>query len=145
MHEYGMMEAILQDTVAEATRRGGLVLGIRVELGEMSGISAESLETAFLALTKETPLEGARLEISEIAGRVRCDGCGLAGDPRDLGVEVGHEEPLLLCPRCGFVLTATRGRGVTLRDVTLQLPNARKVEAEDRYEGPARGPTPSRP
>lgn len=141
MHEYGLMEAILRDALAEADRRRGTVLGIRVGLGELSGISAASLETAFLALTKGTSAEGARLEIADVAGMVQCDACGLSGGPRELGLEVSHEEPLLLCPRCGFILTATQGHEVALREVTLQLEEGRQIGAEDRNEGPARGPT----
>lgn len=132
MHEYGMMESILADAQAEAERRGATVLAIRVELGELASVNPESLETAFMALTKGTPLDGVCLEISEIPGHVRCDACGLTGAARELGLEGGHDEPLLLCPRCGFFLTATQGRGVALREVTLSLRDANSLAVAHR-------------
>lgn len=140
MHEYGIMEAIVRDAFAEANRHGGVpILSLQVELGELSGMSAESLRTAFDAITKGTALEGAPLELRVVPGRVRCDACNLVGNARDLGLEVGHENPLLICPKCGFFLTAMEGRGVILKGVTLRILH------EDRSAGghPSASPTPA--
>jgi len=105
------------------------VTRVRVEVGEFAVASRESLETAFEILTRGTPLEGSRLEISEVSGHAVCERCGFEGSAADLGDEVSEPPALLLCPRCGTPLLVTAGSGISLVDV--QLKDRGHLDAKD--------------
>ncbi len=125
MHEYGLMEAIVARALEEAgAKHATAVAGMRVEVGELAYSSREALETAFRVLTRDTPLEDARLELSEKRSRLRCEGCSLEGtaDAFDLGGPHGVFAPF--CTRCGSLLTVLEGRGVTLTQLTLNVPDS---------------------
>ena len=49
---------------------------IAVKVGHLSSVVPESLEFAFSALSRGTPVEGAELDIQEIAGEGACRSCG---------------------------------------------------------------------
>lgn len=77
------------------------VVRVRLTIGKLSGVVAGSVAFCFDVVSAGTPLEGARLEIDEPAGRGRCRDCGRTSDLPDL---------ILLCD-CGSanleVLTGT--------------------------------------
>jgi hydrogenase nickel incorporation protein HypA/HybF len=85
--------AIAESVVAAITSRTGQahVAEVRLVVGKLSGISAESLRFCFELAADGTPVGGARLDIDEPAGLARCAGCGLEFPVDDL---------ILLCP-CG--------------------------------------------
>ncbi|HEX9066417.1 MAG TPA: hydrogenase maturation nickel metallochaperone HypA [Streptosporangiaceae bacterium] len=89
MHEL----AITENIVATVTQRvpGARVTGVRLEIGQLSGVVADSVRFCFDLVTEGTALEGAGLEIAEPPGRCRC---------RDCGVEFAPDWPILLCG-CG--------------------------------------------
>ena len=89
MHELAIIEGVV-DTVAGgwATRRSPRV---RLEVGELSGVLADSLLFCFGLAAEGTTLQGASLEITQIPGRCRCRACGCEFSPGG---------PVLLCP-CG--------------------------------------------
>jgi hydrogenase nickel incorporation protein HypA/HybF len=123
MHEYGLVEAVIARALEVARERGDAsVTRVRVEVGEVAGVSRESLETAFEALRKGTPLADASLEIAEVPSRVRCETCCFEGTAADVDMEAMHESVPLLCPACGYPLLVTEGRGVTLTEVLLAVP-----------------------
>jgi hydrogenase nickel incorporation protein HypA/HybF len=83
---------IAREKAAEAG--GGRVLGVKLRLGRLSGVVRQSLELAFEQAAAGTPLEGARLEIEEVALAVLCPACR---EEREL--PEGQQE--LCCPACG--------------------------------------------
>jgi hydrogenase nickel incorporation protein HypA/HybF len=74
MHELG----ITRNVVALCTERagGGRVTRVRLTIGKLSGVLAESVRFCFDVVAKGTPLDGARLEIEEPPGLGRCADCG---------------------------------------------------------------------
>jgi hydrogenase nickel incorporation protein HypA/HybF len=134
MHEYGLMEDVV-NVALEACRRAGdpVVARVRVEVGEFAVASRESLKTAFEVLTRGTPLEGTRLEISEVSGRAVCDACDFAGSAADLGTELSEPPNLVLCPRCGMPLRVTAGGGISVIDV--QLKDRGRLDPRDADHG----------
>jgi len=102
--------AITQSVVEAVTDRlpGATVTCVRLEIGAMSGVVADSVRFCFELVTDGTALEGARLEISEPPGRCRCRACGAEFEP---------DGPVGFCP-CGSadaeVLT---GRELTITSV----------------------------
>lgn len=51
------------------------VVRVRLEIGRLSGVVADSVRFCFEVVTSGTGLEGATLEIVEPAGRGRCRSC----------------------------------------------------------------------
>ncbi len=120
MHEYGLMQGVVERALAVCRDRGDRTASrVRIEVGEFAVATHESLETAYEALTQGTALQGSRLEIADVPGRARCEACGFQGAAADLGDELSEPPSLLLCPRCGYPLLVISGAGVALVDVQL--------------------------
>ena len=118
MHEYGLMESVLERAAEIVAREsGGTVSRIRVEIGELAFASRESLEAAFASLTAGTKMAGTRLELVEVPARLRCDLCGREGPPRDFGIEGPQDIAPPICGACGSLLTVLQGGGVSLSEV----------------------------
>jgi hydrogenase nickel incorporation protein HypA/HybF len=89
VHELAIAEGVV-DTVTERLP-GATVTCVRLEIGALSGVVADSIRFCFDLATEGTGLAGARLEISEPAARCQCRACG---------TEVQPDGPVVLCP-CG--------------------------------------------
>ena len=70
---------------------GTPITGVRLEIGALSGVVADSIRFCFDLATEGTTLEGARLEITEPPARCQCRTCG---------EEFAPDDPIVLCP-CG--------------------------------------------
>ena len=87
MHELSITRnivAIVQDRAA-----GRSIRSVRLQIGRLSGIEIQAVRFCFDICTAGTALEGAVLEIDEVAGRGTCEECGE-------GVEL--ERFVLRCP-----------------------------------------------
>ena len=89
MHELGITQGVV-DAVAQRLP-DAKVTCVRLEVGALSGVVADSVRFCFELVTPGTNLEGAALEISEPPARCRCLGCGAEFQP---------DSPVVLCP-CG--------------------------------------------
>lgn len=89
MHELAITEGV----VAAVTERvaGDRVTSVRLEIGALSGVVADSVRFCFDLVTEGTNLEGASLEILEPAAKCQCRACG---------AEFAPDWPILLCD-CG--------------------------------------------
>jgi hydrogenase nickel incorporation protein HypA/HybF len=85
---------------------------VRLEIGRLSSVMPEAVRFCFDVCARGTPLEGAALEIVEIAGRGRCNECG---DERSMSVPAGR------CPECA--------KG-TLRPIAGEELNIKEMEVE---------------
>lgn len=93
MHEMSVAQNIL-DIVRQhvPAERAPAVTSVRVRVGGLSGIIADSLEFCFSAIVAETPLGRARLEIERVAAACDCQDCSARFEPEHL---------IFLCPGCG--------------------------------------------
>ena len=89
MHEYGITKSV----VAQVAKKlpGATVTHVHLEIGSLSGVSADSVRFYFGPATEGTGLAGATLEITEVDARCRCRSCG---------TEFGPDGPIPLCA-CG--------------------------------------------
>lgn len=74
-----MHELAITQSVVEAVRErlgDAPVRVVTLEIGQLSGVVAESVRFCFDLCTDGTPLEGARLEILETPGSGHCRVCG---------------------------------------------------------------------
>ncbi|GGU50262.1 hydrogenase maturation nickel metallochaperone HypA [Lentzea flava] len=90
MHEL----SITQEVVAAITARlpDTRITVVRLEIGKLSGVVADSVRFCFDLVTEGTAVEGAALVIEEPAGRARCRACVH---------EYEAEWLVVLCPECG--------------------------------------------
>lgn len=74
MHELSITQSIVDAVTDHAA--GSRVISVRLTVGRLSGVVPEAMRCCFELITEGTPLQGARLEFDEPAGRAHCDSCG---------------------------------------------------------------------
>jgi hydrogenase nickel incorporation protein HypA/HybF len=92
VHELALADAIVD--VAARHAGGRRVTSVRVRVGALRQVVADSLEFSFGLVAAGTPVEGAELEIEHVPTRVACRACGRASELAELP---------LACARCGSV------------------------------------------
>ena len=74
MHELGITRNIV--SIVEEAAKGRRVRRVTLDVGRFAGVVPEALAFCFDVVAQGTLLDGARLDINEIAGRCRCLDCG---------------------------------------------------------------------
>ncbi len=93
MHELSIAQNIIeivQDHLPEDQKYS--VKTVRVKIGKLTNILPDSLVFSFDALTRETNLNGASLEIEHLPLTIECGDCGL---------QSSGNEFIFACPECG--------------------------------------------
>lgn len=80
MHELSITESLVS-TILE--RVEGRVETVTLVVGRLSGVVPDSVRFCFDVCTQGTRLDGASLEIIEVAGQVRCHSCGSVAELPD--------------------------------------------------------------
>lgn len=112
MHEFSAACSIV-DTAVEAARanRATRVSTVNVDIGEFTFLIPEQLEFNFEIASKNTVLEGAKLVINTIPGRLKCMDCGNEGEAKineDMPPQIAMFSPMK-CPECGSSNTTITG------------------------------------
>ncbi len=89
VHELAIAESVIETITARTGER--TVREVRLEVGRLSGVSADALRFCFELAAADTAADGATLVIDEPPGRAHCVTCG---------EEFVVEDPILLCG-CG--------------------------------------------
>jgi len=113
MHEYSIVQALLE-SVAEQTRtRGALAVHrLRVRIGELSGVEPELLQSAYRTFRERTICADADLEIEEVRASWSCPRCGG-------GIERGAA---LRCSTCGTPGRLSAGDEIILDRIEMEVP-----------------------
>lgn len=113
MHETALAEGILRIVRGEAKRCGvRRVTEIRLAVGLLSAVEAESLRACFELLAEGGVAEGAKLRIDPAPLPARCRSCGH-------GFELHVRR--FVCPRCsGPELDLDGGRGCLIRSISAE-------------------------
>ncbi len=112
MHEYSIVQSLLgrvQESVRDYEVTAIRRLSLRI--GELSGIDAGLLRTAYELCIPGTMCEGAALEIHDVAARWRCSRCEQDA-PR------GQR---LACASCGGAVTLVEGDEILLETIDLEV------------------------
>jgi hydrogenase nickel incorporation protein HypA/HybF len=118
MHELSIAQhivEIVQQYVDPADEKN--VAAIRLKVGAVAGVAADSLDFSFHAITADTPLMNARLEIESAPFRIECSACGAVSE-NDTGIAV--------CNFCGSVETKVLS-GAELEMTEIELLDAVQV------------------
>ena len=113
MHEYSIVQALLDRVTEEARRRGARsVHRLIVTVGELSGVETALLTTAYDTFRQGTLCAEAPLEIRAVSARWECPACAQAL----------ARGAVLCCPRCGQAARLAQGDEIVLETVELEVP-----------------------
>ncbi len=114
MHEMGIAMEIVriaEDSVP-ANLKKPRVRAINLQIGKLAAVVPESLKFCFEIATKDTPLDGARLEIEEIPVTVRCNDCKTTWTA---------EQPNFVCEKCdGGAVELLTGRELDIVSIEVE-------------------------
>jgi hydrogenase nickel incorporation protein HypA/HybF len=109
MHELSIACSIVE--LVEQTARGRRVHRVTVEIGELSGVMADSVAFWFPEVVRGTELEKASLEINEVRGLASCDACG---------AEFSTPSMLTACPCGSFRFKRIKGDELNLKSIEVE-------------------------
>jgi len=109
MHEYSIACSIV-NTVRDVARQNNAkkVLKVNVEIGELTFVNPEQLKFSFDAITNDTELDGAKLEVDSLPAKLSCS-CGYSGNAGST------------CPKCGTPPKVLHGREIYVRNVEIEV------------------------
>jgi hydrogenase nickel incorporation protein HypA/HybF len=114
MHEYSLVQALLNRIDAEARSHGASsVHRVVVRIGPLAGVERGLFATAFDLCREGTLCGGAELVIAGEEVTWRCEACG-AGIPQGSA---------LTCPSCGWPARLAGGDALVLERVELEVPD----------------------
>lgn len=115
MHEYSLVEALLERASAEARKHGGgvKVKKVSVSIGALAGVEVELLVRAWETFTERSVCEGAPLEVNHVPAKWACPKCG---------GEI-PQGTLLRCPSCAVPAQLTAGGDLILDRLELEVPD----------------------
>jgi hydrogenase nickel incorporation protein HypA/HybF len=112
VHEYSIVQALVEKVEAEAARRGALAVErVFVRIGELSGVETSLLATAYDVFRERTICERAPLEIAAVPAVWACRDCGAvvpAGGP-------------LRCVACGAPAVLREGDEILLDRIEMEV------------------------
>ncbi len=112
MHEYSIVQALLDRVLTEARNRNATAVHhLKVSIGELSGVEPELLDAAYQMLREPTICAGADLEIVPVAALWVCPGCGNA---------IARGEPLQ-CPDCALPARLKQGQEILLERIEMEV------------------------
>ena len=113
MHEYSIVQALMERVDAEADRRGATAVHrIAVRIGDLSGVDVGLLLTAYAVVRERTRCAHAELDVESVAAEWRCPKCHGAIAPGDL----------LRCAACGRAAELAAGGEILLDRIELEVP-----------------------
>src|SRR3972149_10588451 len=113
MHERSLVKALLRQVEAVAREHpASRVLSVRVRVGELSGVEADLLMSAYDDLVQDTPLSQATLSMEKVPLEAICEQCG-----NKFRIQRFHFK----CDKCGSLrLSLHGGEELLLESVTFQ-------------------------
>jgi len=113
MHELSIaMDLVEQLSEVISRENASEVLEISVAIGAMCGVERVPFEFAFPEAARNTPLQGAVLNIEEIPLVLKCNDCGLEGETDEL---------VMICPGCNsFSVEIVKGMEFLVRSMEVK-------------------------
>lgn len=93
MHELAIAQQLIDTAVSLLPPDSQRVSTLRIELGDLAGVSEDELRFGLQVMSANTRCEGATVEITRIPAIIHCPQCGADSALEDPDVR--------LCPKCG--------------------------------------------
>jgi len=111
MHEYSIVQSLVDSVAAAVGTRDAAVHEVRVGIGEMSGVDCTLLTTAYEVFRAGTLCEHATLTIDRIPVRWACPRCGA----------VLQRGGFLRCAECNEPAQLASGDEIVLQRIELEV------------------------
>ncbi len=113
VHEVSLAYSVVELVGQELSRHGGGVLrGIEMEVGSLSGVDPESFLWAMKTVWSHSSFADAELNVKQVAARAECRQCGKSFSP---------EHRYAQCPHCrGFAFRLLAGEEFRLIALTVE-------------------------
>ena len=112
MHEYSIVQALLERVDAEArARKATAVHRLSVRIGELSGVEMDLLATAYETFRERTICNRAELSLQLVPARWECPRCR---DPIARG-------SVLSCPSCAVPARLVEGDEIMLDRIEMEV------------------------
>lgn len=94
MHEFSIAEALLEQVTRHAPPNAR-VREVEIRIGPLRGIEPEALRMAWQAVTLDTPVEGAVLQLDMLPWSISCPRCGRSWTTFEpfVDCECGNQSP----------------------------------------------------
>jgi hydrogenase nickel incorporation protein HypA/HybF len=114
MHEYSLVQALVRRVEDEARQRHATAIhGVKVSLGELSGVEPDLFQTAFELFRAGTFCENATLDIVRYPASWGCRKCGRTFAQGDV----------LRCPTCDLPARLTeKSEALLLESIDMEVP-----------------------
>jgi hydrogenase nickel incorporation protein HypA/HybF len=114
MHEYSLVLSLIERVEQEMkTHHATSAQRIVVSVGELSGVEAELLESAFEIARESTSLKNTELAVTRVPARWRCASCSNEVNSR----------ASLTCDACGGLAQLVEGGEILFESVELEIPS----------------------
>jgi len=126
MHEFSAALAIVETAVQAAQQNNvSKVTAVNVEVGEFTFLVPEQLIFNFEIASKNTVVEGAKLQITKKKGVLKCNDCGFEGESEvdpDVSSQIAVFSPMK-CPKCkGSSTKIVGGKEFIITDILAEVP-----------------------
>ena len=112
MHEYSIVQALLDTVDAQARAHGAVAVHrVRLAIGRLAGVDSELLRSAFELVRRGTSCATAELDVRAVEAHWVCRGCGI--EIRAGGV--------LRCRTCGGPAHLEAGDEIVLESLELEV------------------------
>jgi hydrogenase nickel incorporation protein HypA/HybF len=125
MHEFSTMQMIMETALKVAVEhKAGQILGINLEIGELTFLNTEQLRFAFSILSEGTIANKAKLYIKRIKPKIKCLDCKFEGEVKKnrKGDSILYTPVLLKCPICKSTnVEIISGRECNIKNIKIKL------------------------
>jgi len=111
MHEYSIVQSLVDSVEAVARPRNAAVHHVFVQIGELAGVDCDLLQTAYETFRLGTICELAPLTIERVAAQWHCPRCGAAF----------ARGAVLRCAACNAPAELAAGDEILLRRVEMEV------------------------
>lgn len=112
MHEFSIVQALIERVRTEANARGGTAVHrVSIRIGELSGVEVDMLTTAYATFRDRTICEHADLAVTRVPARWECPSCGAA---------IGGGQ-LLRCAECQQPARLVTGDEIVLDQIEMEV------------------------
>jgi hydrogenase nickel incorporation protein HypA/HybF len=113
VHEYSIVQALVERVAAEARARGATAVHrLSIRIGELSGVEPALLTTAYETFRERSVCEHADLAVTVVAARWECPRCGRA---------IGRGDRLA-CIACAVPARLVEGDEIMLDRIEMEVP-----------------------
>ena len=123
MHEVSVISGIVNAVLEELEKYDTVkVFNVNILIGDMTLLGEEQLMFAYEIVTRDTLLEGSKLNIQREPIEVTCDKCRYNGPVKVLesGDYTAHSIPIMSCPECGGQIKVTSGQSCCVSSLDIE-------------------------